>query len=290
MIPQLHGTLPVRQLTTHTGQLARQLVRQGAPADLRQPDVFGALFAAAPILPDIHFEFCSEMPELEMPALTAQRREINSIGSGAFLHQLHHHTPGAAAWLLTQLDVLFHDTVPFSTPAWSRRMINRMFGMNRSTPETRRATYNRRHNTNYRARLTERLIHREGHWTTYSIEQGYGRWMLPERACADAPGRAALQTICPRLLTLLERAAALPVSSAVTPEIEVVAFLLEMPQDIGEHETFAAEVHDHMTEYWRNGAESFTVLLRNAVEIRCTYQRLIRQFELAHEIAFLMQA
>ena len=246
-----------------------------------------ALGWAAPHLPE--YQLTLGRYEAATLQLIGEKTDFGYLDANLALHVIHDAQPGAAAWLLNELDRAFGVTFPFATPKWAADVLKAIY---RNTPSSRNRTYRQRHGVQVGVRESERLIAREGYLTTYSIELEFGKRLLPGRACDDARARTIFADRWPRVLKILDTANALLTGTALEAAYDVVihAYLLETKNDHRRDEnTFIGELTDEMTRHFRNGIENFCVPLSSGRQTQRLYACLSGHAELAGELADLLK-
>ena len=289
VLPHLSGHLTSgrSQENPESEHLARKLIRQGAPFNPESRSAINALGWAAPYLPD--YQLTLGRYEAAKLQLIGERTDFKYLDANLALHVIHDAQPGAAAWLLNEVDKAFGVTFPFATPKWASDVIK---AMSRNTPAGRNRTYRQRHGTQVGVRASERHIAAEGYLTTYTIELEFGKRLLPGRACDEGRARTAIGNRWPRVLEILDIANALLLGTGLSSAYGVVipAYLLETKNDHRRDEnTFTSDLTDEMTQFYRNGIENFCVPLIDGRQTRRLYACLSAHEELAEELADLLK-
>ena len=290
LLPVVTGTLS-RSSSKHdqsAEQLARTLIRQGAPFNVLCGTALEAVGHAAPELPEYDMTLYAHNQTLW---LNAQRTDFEHLDIDASLSMIHGAQPGAAAWLLNELHRTFGVTFPFTTPAWALGVLK---GMNRTTPASRNKTYRQRHGVQVSVRESERLISREGYFTTYSVEYNFGKRLLPNRACDTGRARTVISERWPRVLEILDEANALALGVELGSQqwdVVIPAYLLTSRKDHQRDDeyTFTSELTDEMVQYYRNGIENLCVPLTSGRQTRRLYRCLSGHARLAEELASLLK-
>lgn len=284
MLPAVLGRMSVSAFQTAPGaqQLAQGLIRRGAPADLLASCPLTALAGRAPRLPGATLSLSHSAGRLWV---SADRTDTGSINPLPLLECLHAAEHGAAAWLLTQVDSAFGLTFPFATPTWAWKMQNLLYS---SSVLSRNRTYRERHGQQLSVRKTERLIHEQGYRTLYSVQQAYGRWLMPDRTCSQQRARAAVRAVAPGLLELLEEAGDLLAGTGLEADLPVPAFTLILGDETEEQGGFADELMIEAAQIWRYGASSFHAPLDSPAQMRRLYRCLAGHAELTWELGRLL--
>jgi hypothetical protein len=289
VLPRLSGRLSTQRYgeVPDAEHLAKKLIRQGAPFNPESRSAMDALGWAAPYLPD--YQLTLGRYEERNLQLIGERTDFKCLDANLALHVIHDAQPGAAAWLLNELDRAFGVTFPFATPKWTGDV---MRAMSRSTPADRNRTYRQRHSTQVGVKESERRIAAEGYLTTYTIELEFGKRLLPGRACDKGRARTAIGKRWPRVLSILDAANALLAGTGLRSAYGVVipAFLLETINDHRRDDnTFTGELTDEMAQFFRNGVENFCVPLLDGRQTRRLYACLDAHAELSEELADLLK-
>jgi hypothetical protein len=289
VLPRLSGNLGARRYgeSPDAEHLARRLIRQGAPFNPESRSAMDALGWAAPALPE--YQLTLGRYEKASLQIIGERTDFIHLDANLALHVIHNAQPGAAAWLLSELDRAFGVTFPFATPKWADDVLKAMY---RSTPARRNRKYREKHGVQVGMRASEQLIAADGYLTTYSIEREFGKRLLPSRACDTGRARTAIGRRWPRVLSILDTANALLVGTNLEMAYDVVvpAYLLETKNDHRRDvNTFIGELTDEMTQHFRNGVENFCVPLIDGRQTRRLYGCLNGHAELAEELADLLK-
>ncbi|WP_407542985.1 hypothetical protein Q0M94_25250 (plasmid) [Deinococcus radiomollis] len=268
--------------------IAKRLIKQGAPFNPESRSAMGALGWAAPYIPDYQLTL-GKFEEKHLQVI-GERTDFHYLDANLALHVIHDTQPGAAAWLLSELDRAFGVTFPFATPKWAGDVIKSM--ARNSTPASRNQMYRKKHGVQVSIQKSERLIAKEGYFTTYSIELEFGKRLLPGRACDENRARTAFKTHWPRVLSILDTAKTLLIGTNLEMAYDVVipAYLLETINDHKrDDQTFTGELADEMAQYFRNGVENFCVPLSSGRQTKRLYACLDAHAELAAEMADLLK-
>jgi hypothetical protein len=290
VLPRLSGHVTSQVLAgcQDMEHLAKKLIRQGAPFNPESRSAMDALGWAAPYVPD--YQLTLGRFEEQHLQVIGERTDFHYLDANLALQIIHDAQPGAAAWLLSELDRAFGVTFPFATPKWAGDVMKSM--SRNSTPASRNRMYRVKHGVQVSVQKSERLIAQEGYHTTYSIEMEFGKRLLPGRACDDNRARTAFNAHWPRVLSILDTANALLVGANLNMAYDVVvpAYLLETINDHRrDDQTFTGELADEMAQYFRNGVENFCVPLSSGQQTKRLYACLAAQAELAEEMADLLK-
>jgi hypothetical protein len=290
VLPRLSGNLSARRCgeSPDAEHLAKKLIRQGAPFNPESRSAIDALGWGAPYVSD--YQLTLGRFEEKHLQIIGERTDFKYLDANLALHVIHDAQPGAAAWLLSELDRAFGVTFPFATPKWAGDVLKSM--SRNSTPASRNRMYRVKHGVQVSVQKSERLIAKEGYHTTYSIEMEFGKRLLPCRACDDNRARTAIGSRWPRVLSILDTANALLVGTNLEMAYDVVipAYLLETINDHRrDDQTFTGELADEMAQYFRNGVENFCVPLSSGRQTKRLYTCLSAHAELAEELADLLK-